>query len=68
MDSFDEMPKHNHSIDNYNTAGGPSSFMTVQAQPKQGYGNNVQTWYTGGGKAHNNLPPYLSVYMWKRTA
>nr|WP_270242310.1 hypothetical protein [Collinsella tanakaei] len=22
----------------------------------------------GGDKSHNNMPPYLSVYIWKRTA
>lgn len=23
---------------------------------------------TGGGGAHNNMPPYMKVFMWKRTA
>lgn len=27
---------------------------------------NYQT--VGGGQAHNNMPPYLSVYIWKRMA
>ena len=66
--TVDEMPKHNHEIDNLNAAGNATPFMTVQAQDKKGYGGNVQTMYAGGSKAHNNLPPYLAVYMWKRTA
>lgn len=67
--TIDEMPSHNHSLDNYNTAAGNTTpYMTVQAQSKVGYGGNVQTLNTGGGKPHNNLPPYLSVYMWKRVS
>lgn len=66
--TVDEMPKHNHEIDNLNASGNATPYMTVQAQDKKGYGGNVQTMYAGGGKAHNNLPPYLAVYMWKRTA
>ena len=66
--TVDEMPRHNHEIDNLNASGSATPFMTVQAQDKKGFGGNVQTMYAGGGKAHNNMPPYLAVYMWKRTA
>lgn len=64
--TVDEMPRHNHEVDNLNASGSATPFMTVQAQDKKGFGGNVQTMYAGGGKAHNNLPPYLAVYMWQR--
>lgn len=63
-----EMPSHNHTLDNYNTTGGTTSSMTVQANDKKGYSGNVNTLYTGGNKAHNNMPPYLAVYMWQRVS
>ena len=66
--TVDEMPRHNHSIDNLNASGSTTPYMTVQAQEKKGYGGNVQTFFTGGGQAHNNMPPYIVVYIWKRTA
>lgn len=66
--TVDEMPKHNHDVDNLNASGNATPFMTVQAQDKKGFGGNVKTMYAGGNQPHNNLPPYLAVYMWRRTA
>jgi len=63
-----EMPKHNHDVDNLNASGNATPFMTVQAQDKKGLGGNVKTMYAGSSQPHNNMPPYLAVYMWKRTA
>lgn len=31
-------------------------------------GRYVITKNSGGGAEHNNMPPYLAVYMWQRTA
>ena len=66
--TVDGMQKHNHGLDNYNSAGNATPFLTVQHQDKIGYGGNVQTMYTGGSQPHNNMPPYLAVFMWQRVS
>ena len=35
---------------------------------KTGLGGVVATTSSGSGTAHNNLQPYITCYMWKRTA
>ena len=35
---------------------------------KTGTYSYLTTGYSGNDQPHNNMPPYLTVYMWKRTA
>lgn len=61
-----EMPSHIHSIHDVGQAGtGTSVYGGVRLN--QVFANN-NSGSTGGGQAHNNMPPYLVVYIWKRTA
>ncbi len=53
---------HMHGMESTSTNTGAATGSTAGAT--QG-GTNAST---GGGEAHNNMPPYLTVYMWKRTA
>ena len=54
----------NHPQNLYNGAGGYVSGGTWTE--KTGYGNETDT--RGNGQAMSIMPPYLVVYMWKRTA
>lgn len=72
--TVEEMPSHNHSlsdpIDKNSIKLGSMTGDANWALTKRaaGYDYSLGTNSAGGGVAHNNMPPYLTVYMWKRTS
>ena len=64
--TINEMPSHSHTISEGN--GTPGSQWSLNAVQYGGRRTTMGTNSTGGGRAHNNMPPYLSVDMWRRTA
>lgn len=69
-----EMPSHQHrfgvgitgNVSDY--LGGSEAAYGIEPGDTTKTGSNYYTNSIGGDAAHNNMPPYLSVYIWKRTA
>ena len=75
--TIDEMPNHRHdSIESANDSGGlkvnnnygSGNAYALSLSPNNDQSFGFQTSLTGGSQAHNNLPPYLAVNIWRRDA
>ena len=63
--TVDQMPAHTHTTGR-TKSGGSGSAIYVPAT--SGADSPVATSSVGGGAAHNNMPPYVTVAIWRRTA
>jgi len=66
--TIDEMPSHTHDVTGHQTDVNGSSVIRLAETQSGEYVVEDAANATGGGEAHNNLQPYITVYMWKRTA
>jgi hypothetical protein len=65
--TVNEMPPHTHTSPQ-GAVGGPPGDLSSGDDATSAVMSNPESSSTGGGEAHNNLPPYLAVHIWQRIA
>lgn len=65
--SIEEMPTHDHILNAVFAWRAGQGGDEVAELPDGNYkAQSYATTVSGGSKPHNNIPPYLAVYMWQR--
>ena len=63
----EEMPTHTHSLNASTVTGSGNYDTSVFGGTRNGTIINGAI-AAGGSQPHNNMPPYLAIYIWRRTA
>lgn len=65
-----EMPRHIHGVDRppYTYSEWTDGEEVYAQQSSTAGWAKGSTDSAGGNQPHNNMPPYIAVYMWRRTA
>lgn len=66
--TIEEMPSHTHPVPASAANSTSSSYSALEHWTKVPLDRSISTNATGGDQPHNNMPPYLVVNMWERTA
>lgn len=66
--TIEEMPNHSHKNYAGSNINENGTFAMVGWRGNVSEGTAFEVWGVGNDKPHNNMPPYLTVYMWKRIA
>lgn len=66
--TIDEIPSHAHYLNNSNASGSTGNYALTYIPDSKVLAGTLKTSPSGGGSAHNNMPPYVTCYMWRRTA
>ena len=74
-----ELPKISGTVNSFPVGGYPPAVSGVFSRTMdgnameansthEGFSGMGLTFSAGGGQPHNNMPPYIAAYCWKRTA